>query len=266
MRTARFFTFLMVAAVLATGAPGSARADEGDELLGNWEGNSGGFKETWTISRDKDAWSVVGTFKLGEREVGSFRGTNVKFVGGGLGFRQDLIRKPQANWRSGNQVTAKAANDTLTITWRNGKASGNSTLTRSKGDTTPMKEEPKKLSEEVQKELGKLGGKWRFSDFVLDGKKIDFGATWEFKGEAVTETIGVPRRSGTVKVELGKNPKEIDVNFTKGMGGMTGLFRGVYELDGDKLTMCLGTDGKRPEKLESPAESKSMLIVFQRSK
>jgi uncharacterized protein (TIGR03067 family) len=264
MRNARFFTFL-AAAVLATWA-GSARADEGDELVGIWEGNSGGYKETWTISRDKDTWTVVGSFKQGEREVGSFRGTGAKFVGGALGFRQDFIRKPQANWRNGNQMTARAASDTLVITWRNGKASGNSTLTRSKGDAAPMKEEPKKLSEEAQKELGKLGGQWVFKDFLLDGKKIDFGAVWEFKGEAVTETIGVPRRSGTVKVELSKSPKEIDINFTKSMGGMTGLFRGVYELDGDKLTMCLGTDGKRAEKLESPADSKTMLIVFQRRK
>ena len=264
MRNARFFTLLMVAVILA-GHAGGARA-EGDEVLGTWEGVSGGYKETWTISRDKDVWSVTGTFRSGEREVGSFRGTNVKYVGGALGFRQDLIRKPAANWRSGNQMTARAAGDTLVITWRNGKASGNSTLTRSKGDVAPMKEEPKKLSEEAQKELGKLAGKWRFSDFLLDGKKIDFGAVWEFKGETVTETIGVPRRSGTVKVEPGKSPREIDVNFTKGMGGMTGLFRGVYELEGDRLTLCLGTDGKRPEKLASPAESKTLLIVFQRSK
>ena len=265
MANARFFTFLMVPVVLAVFA-GGARAEPGDELVGTWEGTSGGYKETWTIARDKDAWSVVGSFKLGEREVGSFRGTNVKLAGGALGFRQDFIRKPAANWRSGNQMTARAAEDTLTITWRNGKATGNSTLTRSKGDVAPMKEEPKKLSEEAQKELSKLEGKWQFKDFMLDGKKIDFGAVWQFKGETVVETIGVPRRSGTLKVEPGKSPKEIDVNFTKSNGGMTGLFRGVYELEGDKLTVCLGTDGKRPEKLESPAESKTMLIVFQRGK
>jgi uncharacterized protein (TIGR03067 family) len=255
----------MVTVALAT-LSGGARAEPGDELVGSWEGASGNLKEIWTISRDKDVWAVVGAFKLGEREVGSFRGGNVKFTDGVLAFRQDYIRKPAANWRSGNQMTAQATGDTLNVTWRAGKQSGKTTLVR-KGTATVGKEEPpKKLSEEAQKELTSLGGNWRFSDFLLDGKKIDFGATWQFKGETVTETIGVPRRSGTVKVEPGKSPKEIDVNFTKSSGGQTGLFRGVYELEGDTLTLCVGTDGKRPEKLESPLGSKTMLIVFKRAK
>jgi uncharacterized protein (TIGR03067 family) len=265
MVNARFFTFLMVIAVLAA-LPGATCAEPGDELVGTWEVASGNLKEIWTISRDKDAWAVVGAFKLGEREVGSFRGANVKLSDGVLSFRQDYIRKPAANWRSGNQMTAQATGDTLNVTWRAGKQTGKTVLAR-KGTAPVGKEEPAKtISEEAKKELGKLEGKWQFKDFLLDGKKIDFGATWQFKGETVVETIGVPRRSGTVKVEPGKNPKEIDVNFTKSNGGQTGLFRGVYELDGDKLTLCLGTGGNRPEKLESTAESKSMLIVFQRAK
>ncbi len=266
MGRARFFAFLTATAVVAVLA-GGARAEPGDDFVGTWEGEGGGFKETWTIARDKGAWTVTGTFQSGGTEVGSFRAANVRLTGNTLSFRQDYIVKPRPNWSSGNQMTAQVSGDKLNVTWRAGKQSGKTTLTRKGMDTVDKKDPPKKLSEEAQKELRKLEGKWQFRNFVLDGKTIEFGATWQFKGETVAESIGTPRRSGTVKVDPDRKPKEIDVNFTRSEGGgQKGLFKGVYELDGDKLTICVGTDGKRATELESKADSKTMLIVFQRSK
>jgi uncharacterized protein (TIGR03067 family) len=130
------------------------------------------------------------------------------------------------------------------------------------------KKEVIKPTEAALKEMTKLDGKWKFNKIVLDGKTIDFGSEWQFKGEKVVELFGgLQRRAGVIRLDPEKSPKEIDVNFNDGKGGgMTGKFLGVYELDGDKLTICLGTDGNRPSELESKPDSKSMQIVFQRTK
>ena len=88
----RFFAFLaMAAAVLAVHA--TARAEPGDELVGTWEGGSADLKETWTISREKDAWAVTGVFTSKNGEVGSFKGTNVTLDKNTLKFRQEYVKR-----------------------------------------------------------------------------------------------------------------------------------------------------------------------------
>jgi len=274
MVRAGLFALLAVTLAVAAAPNAAARAD-GDELVGTWQGSNGDLKETWTIAREKDTWTITGVFTSKDGgEAGSFKGTKVALDGKVLKFRQEYVRKPQANWSDGNQMTAQADGDKLNVTWKAGKQGGKSTLVRvdpsKKTDDTAKKDAKKdaKADEATQKELAKLDGKWKFDSFVLDGKKIDFGATWQFKGETVAETFGgLPRRAGSVKIDPSKTPKEIDVNFTDGKGGgMVAKYLGVYELDGDKLTVCVGTDGKRATELASKPDTKTMLIVFQRTK
>jgi hypothetical protein len=44
------------------------------------------------------------------------------------------------------------------------------------------------------------------------------------------------------------------------------MFRGIYELDGDKLAVCLGSDETRPSELASTPGSKNVLMIFSRKK
>ena len=83
----------------------------------------------------------------------------------------------------------------------------------------------------------------------------------------VEDIGGIPRRSGAVWVDPSANPKAFDVHFTKSDGGgQTGMFRGIYELDGDKLAVCLGSDETRPSELASTPGSKNVLMIFNRRK
>jgi len=68
-------------------------------------------------------------------------------------------------------------------------------------------------------------------------------------------------------VDPNKTPKEIDLNFTKGDGGAAkGIFKGIYELKDNTLTICIGSDQVRPTELESKEGSKAILMVFERKK
>jgi uncharacterized protein (TIGR03067 family) len=287
--------------LVLVGWSASARgADPAKDIVGTWEGRSGagGLTEAWTIENDKGTWAVRGVFKKGDDEVGSFTGKNPRFAGGALTFVQEYVKKPVASWNDGSTITAKASGDRLSFTWRAGKNSGSNSLDRQgtavaakpadppaagpkrpgpKGTAPAPAPEPKKtepaveLSAEAKKELDGFTGCWTFKEFTFDGKKYQFGVYWTFDNGTVTESLEpnkkMPRRSGPVsQLEPGK--KFIEVNFSSGVGGSpTGKFRGVYELDGDTLKVCLaGLDHPAPTAFESTPDSGAMLMVFRKVK
>jgi uncharacterized protein (TIGR03067 family) len=267
---------VLVAMLLPIAVNVAGAADDSKDLEGTWQGTSGadGFKEIWTIKAEKDGWSVNGVFKKDGKEVGAFSGKDVKLSGGTLSFAQTYSKKPNPTWADGTLITAKVSDGKLAVTWQNGKQKGTNTLERGEAvasDKDPPKkpDDDKKLSAEAKKELEQLAGNWEFKSFLFDGKKIDFGATWTFKDGTVDESIGGnSRRSGPVTVDPGKTPKEIDINFNKGPdgGAAKGLFKGIYEIKDNTLTICIGSDQVRPTELESKEGSKALLMVFERKK
>ncbi|HEV3237765.1 MAG TPA: TIGR03067 domain-containing protein [Gemmataceae bacterium] len=93
-------------------------------------------------------------------------------------------------------------------------------------------------------------------------------AAWTIKGQSLVEDIGsVPRRSGSVWVDPSRQPKAIDVHFTKGDGGgQIGMLHGLYEVEWDKLAVCLVSYETRPTEFASEVGSKNVLIIFNRKK
>jgi uncharacterized protein (TIGR03067 family) len=73
--------------------------------------------------------------------------------------------------------------------------------------------------------------------------------------------------AGSYKLDPGKKPKEIDLTIDDGPEDKRGTYKGVYELDGDKLTFNLGPPGQdRPTKVKAEKEDQTMYVVLERVK
>jgi hypothetical protein len=75
----RFWSLVLVGGLLPMATV--ARAEPGDELIGDWERTIGARKtrEVWHIVRDSGRFTLSGRYFQGDKEVGKFRGENEKF-------------------------------------------------------------------------------------------------------------------------------------------------------------------------------------------
>jgi hypothetical protein len=104
-----------------------------DPLVGTWETDHDGYRDIWTISKDKDDYAVSGVFRQNGGEVGSWKGADVKVADGKLTCTQNWIVKPNPTWSDNNKLTATVKGDKLTFTWENGNGqSGTRDMTRGK--------------------------------------------------------------------------------------------------------------------------------------
>jgi RNA polymerase sigma factor (sigma-70 family) len=105
------------------------------------------------------------------------------------------------------------------------------------------------------------GGKKVTEDEVKD-KNLEI----VFSGDKVTLPIKGEAKEMTFKLDPTKKPKQIDFVFSK-----TETAEGIYELDGDKLTLCVTKPdhGDRPTKFDSADDTggrERALIVLKRKK
>lgn len=68
--------------------------------------------------------------------------------------------------------------------------------------------------------------------------------TFVIKGSTISDLFGRKGKSQSIKLNASKTPHEIDV-FEPEDGGELKAVRGIYKLEGDKLTIALG--GEKPE-------------------
>ncbi len=121
----------------------------------------------------------------------------------------------------------------------------------------------------VKKEMAKFQGTWKFVSMEVEGKKSADEAinkyTVVFKGDQWTVSEGEKVAAQvTFKVDPTKKPKTVDlVDAGKGR-----LIRGIYSLEGDKLTVCdRGSEkGDRPTEFATKPSSGLVLIVLERVK
>lgn len=125
--------------------------------------------------------------------------------------------------------------------------------------------------EAVRSQLERHQGTWAVVAFEHDGQetpeetlgeieRVVMGnrAVWRRNGETFSET--------TIEIDPAKEPKAIDVIPDGGpfKGRRT---PGIYKLDGDRLTICMGQpDGERPEAFAAGKGSRRTLMVLERSR
>jgi hypothetical protein len=105
---------LGLTALLLAGS--AAPAAEGD-LAGTWQVDHDGYNEIWTIKNEKGDWSLSGVVMAKGKEVGSFRGANLKVADGKATCTQKWAKKPDPTWSDDVALTAEAKGDRLAFTW-----------------------------------------------------------------------------------------------------------------------------------------------------
>jgi uncharacterized protein (TIGR03067 family) len=114
----------------------------------------------------------------------------------------------------------------------------------------------------------KLQGTWSVASAIDNGKAAPAdktkGVTVTFKGDKMIISMQGKdeKMEGTFTVDSTKKPKEMDVDFGKGMKGT-----GIYEFDGDSLKIAHGEFGDaRPKTFDSKEGSKVSVMVLKREK
>jgi uncharacterized protein (TIGR03067 family) len=109
-------------------------------------------------------------------------------------------------------------------------------------------------------------GTWVVSRVEINGKvqpKV-FTIRVEFDGDKLFAKVGdrQPEARGTFKLDQGRMPKVYDLTTVEGQ-----KVRGIYELDGDTLKVCLSAPGdERPTAMKTAPHDDRTLIVYKREK
>jgi uncharacterized protein (TIGR03067 family) len=135
------------------------------------------------------------------------------------------------------------------------------------GVSAPVPREPAKVP----------GGDWVEVSLQIppDFGKVPVGATWTFKnGKVILHPKEGTKRPiatfFTFQADPKKRPKEIDLS--NGHDGRKWVQHGIYKIEGDRLTLCLGVaagdapvnESKRPTKFKAGPDVS--LVVLERVK
>jgi hypothetical protein len=88
-----------------------------DKDKGKDKDNKDYIEETWIIKKVKDKWTVSGNFYKDGKEIGNFKGKDVKFADATLTFTQDFFKLPRGK-QSGALVTVSAEGDRLDVSYK----------------------------------------------------------------------------------------------------------------------------------------------------
>ena len=128
-------------------------------------------------------------------------------------------------------------------------------------------------AEEKKFDAAKLEGKWKITEGTKSGTKVEEA---NLKGEVIITKDSVTIKSPDMthvmsyKLDTSKSPVQIDLEGKEGPAAGSKA-EGIISLDGDTIkfaytTNIPGFDGKRPEKFESPKDSKVFYFVMKKEK
>jgi uncharacterized protein (TIGR03067 family) len=121
-----------------------------------------------------------------------------------------------------------------------------------------------------KKDLDAMQGDWAGERLVRDGQTLeDDDAQALFrtvKGNAYTvQRFRKKAGAGTFTLDATKTPKQIDIVPDGAAAGV--VIRGIYTVEGDRLTMCYAAPKQeRPKAFESKEGSAHTLMVWVREK
>ena len=110
-----------------------------------------------------------------------------------------------------------------------------------------------------------IEGRWKVESVEFAGNPVQGLEASELAladGKKVFTLPGGRVENGTYKLEAAKLPREIDATTE----GKSGIERGIYAVDGDRLKLCLATSGgQRPKRFVTAEGSDQILIVLRRA-
>jgi uncharacterized protein (TIGR03067 family) len=117
--------------------------------------------------------------------------------------------------------------------------------------------------------MSQLDGVWTCEGATVNGRKLDESVTASLK-LALNGTQYTTKRGdevlfdSTYSIDTSKNPPHIDM---VGIGELAGkIGEGIYQVDGDRLTMCYTMPGqRRPVAFASEEGSEAFLMIWQRT-
>jgi uncharacterized protein (TIGR03067 family) len=122
---------------------------------------------------------------------------------------------------------------------------------------------------DLKAELARHQGVWRCASLRRDGKEADQAVvrpiTRSVDGDRVVwRRDGKSFSASTIVLDPGADPKTIDVHADGGPG-RDKVVRGVYKIEGDRLTLCTADpDEPRPDAFRAEAGDRWTLMVFER--
>ena len=127
-----------------------------------------------------------------------------------------------------------------------------------------------KTSDQSKKDLEKMQGTWHAIAAEVKGTPSDADALKKFelvvKNDSYTvKTSGKEHVSAKLVLRADKEPKEMDIVLETDP-----VYKGIYEIDGDTLKICLvlssDDDSKRPKEFKSEEDSNTALFTWERTR
>jgi uncharacterized protein (TIGR03067 family) len=119
-------------------------------------------------------------------------------------------------------------------------------------------------------DLARLQGTWQLQSGVADGERLPPAECAKTRLIVKGRTLWyVEYEDGATDVRLnpGARPPMIDLTLAQASGRREEPVKGIYRLDGDRLTLCLAQPWrKRPTEFTSEAGSQRGLLIFRRVK
>ena len=122
---------------------------------------------------------------------------------------------------------------------------------------------------DLKAELAKHEGVWRSVSFRREGKETDPAAVRSItreadRGRVVWRRDGKSFSASTIVLDPDADPKTIDIRADGGPG-RDKVVRGIYKLEGDRLTLCTADpDEPRPDHFRADPGDRWTLMVFRR--
>jgi RNA polymerase sigma factor (sigma-70 family) len=125
-------------------------------------------------------------------------------------------------------------------------------------------------AQDAKADKEKLQGSWEFVSGQMGGKDVDGDEAEQmkkqkfvFKGDKLTAKVEC-----TYTIDSSKKPKEFDLKVEDvPEGPERGTWKGIYELKGDELTLCMALPNQdRPTEFVTNEGERTMLLKLKRSK